>query len=192
MPSVISHAFVASSLGAACFARADRRRVVLVAAACSALPDLDVLGFRLGIAYGDLLGHRGLSHSLPFAAALAPLVALTFFRERRWRPLRPRLIALLFVATASHGLLDAMTTGGLGVAFFSPFDPTRYFLPFRPILVSPFGISGFLSLRGVHILANELLWLWLPTALLATILGTTLFRTTHARPDPSALTQPGE
>jgi hypothetical protein len=27
-----------------------------------------------------------------------------------------------FLAAASHGLLDAMTDGGLGVAFFAPFD----------------------------------------------------------------------
>jgi hypothetical protein len=35
----------------------------------------------------------------------------------------------LFLATAGHGLLDAMTNGGLGLAFFSPFDNHRYFLP---------------------------------------------------------------
>jgi hypothetical protein len=38
-----------------------------------------------------------------------------------------------FVVTASHGALDAMTDGGLGIAFFAPFDNTRYFFPFRPI-----------------------------------------------------------
>ena len=37
----------------------------------------------------------------------------------------------LFLSTASHGVLDALTDGGLGVAFFSPFDQTRYFFPFR-------------------------------------------------------------
>jgi len=35
------------------------------------------------------------------------------------------LFAYLFLATASHGVLDAMTNGGLGVAFFSPFDNRR-------------------------------------------------------------------
>jgi inner membrane protein len=44
---------------------------------------------------------------------------------------------------ASHGILDAMTDGGLGVAFFSPFDDTRCFFPFRPIKVSPIGLSFF-------------------------------------------------
>jgi hypothetical protein len=27
---------------------------------------------------------------------------------------------VLFVVTASHGILDAMTDGGLGIAFFAP------------------------------------------------------------------------
>jgi len=40
-----------------------------------------------------------------------------------------------------------MTKGGLGVAFFSPFDNSRYFLPWRPIRVSPIAIHRFFSAR---------------------------------------------
>ena len=54
----------------------------------------------------------------------------------------------LFMATASHGVLDAMTDGGSGVAFLAPFDDTRYFLPWRPIPVSPIGVSRFFSGAG--------------------------------------------
>jgi inner membrane protein len=57
------------------------------------------------------------------------------------------LFTYLFLATASHGVLDAMTDGGLGVAFFSPFDNRRYFLPWRPIVVSPISIARFFSGR---------------------------------------------
>src|SRR6266540_4876570 len=35
-----------------------------------------------------------------------------------------------------HGFFDAMTNGGLGVAFFAPFDSRRYFLAFRPLEVA--------------------------------------------------------
>jgi inner membrane protein len=72
-----------------------------------------------------------------------------------------------FLATASHGLLDAMTDGGLGVAFFSPFATTRYFLPWRPILVSPIGVTRFFSPRGLAVLRGEIFWIWLPAAILA-------------------------
>src|SRR6267378_8050335 len=57
-------------------------------------------------------------------------------RWARWCP-TPGLWRFFFLATASHGLLDAMTNGGLGVAFFAPFCDTRYFLPWQPIVVSP-------------------------------------------------------
>ena len=40
---------------------------------CSVVPDLDVIGFYFGIPYGDLWGHRGLTHSLPFAGVLSAL-----------------------------------------------------------------------------------------------------------------------
>jgi inner membrane protein len=72
-----------------------------------------------------------------------------------------------FLATASHGLLDAMTDGGLGVAFFAPFDNRRFFLPWRPIRVSPIGVTRFFSARGLAVIQTELLWIWLPAGLLA-------------------------
>ena len=55
-----------------------------------------------------------------------------------------------------------MTDGGLGIAFFSPFNLQRYFLPWRPIHVSPIGVSRFFSARGLRILWSEILWVWLP------------------------------
>jgi inner membrane protein len=60
-----------------------------------------------------------------------------------------------------------MTDGGLGVAFFAPFNNHRYFLPWRPIHVSPIGAGRFFTHRGVEVLQSELLWIWLPAALLA-------------------------
>jgi inner membrane protein len=64
-------------------------------------------------------------------------------------------------------LLDAMTTGGIGVALLAPFDVTRYFFPWRPIAVSPIGIARFFSERGVAVLLNEAVWVGLPCLLLA-------------------------
>jgi inner membrane protein len=75
----------------------------------------------------------------------------------------------LFLATASHGMLDAMTDGGLGVALFSPFDNSRYFFPWRPIHVSPISVGRFFSVRGYTILQNEFFWIWLPSIMFAVI-----------------------
>jgi inner membrane protein len=71
-----------------------------------------------------------------------------------------------FLATASHGLLDALTNGGLGVAFLSPFDTTRYFFGFRPVAVSPIGVSEFLTAYGAQVLASEARWIWMPSGVL--------------------------
>lgn len=68
----------------------------------------------------------------------------------------------MFVITVSHGILDAMTNGGLGVAFFAPFDTQRYFFIWRPIQVSPLGVRRFFTWRGLGILSSEILWVWLP------------------------------
>ncbi len=48
-------------------ARGHHPRLWLVGAACTVVPDLDAIGFFLGVRYASLLGHRGLSHSLLFA-----------------------------------------------------------------------------------------------------------------------------
>lgn len=83
------------------------------------------------------------------------------------------LALLLFFVTDTHGLLDAMTDGGLGIAFFSPFNLQRYFLPWRPIHVSPIGVGRFFSARGLRILWSEIVWVWLPILAIWTLVKAT-------------------
>jgi len=130
------------------------------------IPDVDVVGFRFGIHYGDFLGHRGFTHSLAFAVLLSAGTVILAFPHGVPGLSRLALFVYLFLTTASHGFLDAMTDGGLGVAFFAPFDDTRYFFHWTPIHVSPIGFSRFFSARGLAVVRSELLWVWLPTALL--------------------------
>ena len=97
-------------------------------------PDFDVVAFKFGIPYEHPLGHRGFTHSIFFAVCFAALVRWIFFShvprnsKKGWM-----FFTIFFLATVSHGVLDAMTTGGRGVAFFGPFDNTRHFLPW-PLL----------------------------------------------------------
>jgi inner membrane protein len=166
MASVFSHAVAALGIGACFYQPSTPKRVFVIGALCSVVPDLDVIGFRFGIHYGDFWGHRGFTHSVLFAALLASIVVLLAFREGVPGLGRLALWTYFFVATASHGLLDAATDGGLGVAFFSPFNNNRYFLPWRPIRVSPIGVGRFFSHRGLAVVQSELLWIWLPAVLL--------------------------
>ena len=131
------------------------------------IPDFDVLGFSFGVRYGDFWGHRGFTHSLVFAALLAGTAfLLTSLSGLAGVGVWP-LLAYYFVATASHGILDAMTDGGLGVALLSPFHNERYFFPWTPIRVAPIGVTSFFSARGWAVLQSEIICVWIPAALLA-------------------------
>lgn len=160
MASAFTHAAVAGALGVALRHKGGSARFWVLGAVCSILPDADVIGVPLGIPFGSVLGHRGLSHSLLFAAGLAAVVVAAFFRRAPGS--RTRLWFYFFLATASHGFLDALTDGGPGIAFFAPFDDTRYFFPWRPIVVSPLGIRPFFSAWGLRVIESELVWIWLP------------------------------
>lgn len=148
MPTIFTHPAVA--LLRPWFGDVPRRAVV-AGIIGSILPDLDVAAFALGIPYEHPLGHRGFTHSILFALLYAVAAALL---------LRVR-VPFLFLCTVSHTLLDALTDGGLGVAFFSPFSNARYFFPWTPIRVSPIG-AGFFSPRGLETLGSELVWIWAP------------------------------
>ncbi len=149
-------------MGGAYTGRPGGARFWLLAAGCAVLPDADVLAFGFGVPYGSMFGHRGITHSLAFALLLGSAVAALFFRGAANR----RALALFFaLATASHGALDALTNGGLGVAFFAPFGAGRYFFPFRPVQVSPIGVGEFFGEWGLRVIESELLWVWLPASL---------------------------
>ena len=169
MASALSHAIVAVTMGKSFRNKELRWRELVLGAFCSVLPDLDVIGFLFGIEYGDLWGHRGLTHSVLFAALLAGILVALWYRGKP-AIARTGLFLYFFLCTASHGVLDAMTDGGLGVAFFSPFDTTRYFFPVRPVLVSPIGINEFFNVYGVRVLASEAAWIWLPSLALFMLL----------------------
>lgn len=146
--------------------RDESRLGPLVAGALSVLPDLDSLGLMAGIPYGDPWGHRGMTHSLAFAAVVGMLAALALWRRVAFPGGFVGLAVTLAVITASHGLLDALTDGGLGIAFFAPCDHSRYFLPVQPIPVSP--ITGNPLDGGVlSVLAVEIPMIWTTSIALA-------------------------
>ena len=164
MASVLSHPAVPLALSVAAGPSRMPPALTVLACAASILPDIDAAGFASGIPYGHPLGHRGFTHSFSFALLVAAACA-PFARRLGASP--AMTFAVVFVSAASHGLLDAMTTGGLGVAFFSPFSNHRYFFPWRPILVSPIGIVSFFSRRGLDVLRSEIAWIWFPVGLAA-------------------------
>ena len=173
----MTHAAVPLALALAAGPARISPRVALAGMVLAMLPDADVAGFALGIDYAAEWGHRGASQSLAISGILTLTLASLWSEARRMAPM-----LFLFVALASHGLLDMATSGGLGIALWWPVDDSRLFFPATPIRVSPIG-AGFFSWRGVETLVSEALWVWLPCAVVV-IAGVTLRRTAPPR-DPS-------
>lgn len=167
MPTVVTHAAVPLAIGLGLGKKAVSRRLLVAGIVASMLPDLDTLGFKLGIPYGSQFGHRGFTHSL-FVAGVMAIVAAGMYRVLQTNSIKA--FAFVFLAAASHGLLDTCTTGGRGVALLWPFSLQRFFAPVRFIRVSPIGIARFLSGRANAVLLSEILWVWIPMALLCLVL----------------------
>lgn len=159
MPSIFSHPAVPLAIVSAVGIHRVSLRLVLAGALFSILPDADVIGFRFGIPYDHFLGHRGFLHS-PIFACIASLTGA--LAHRALRSTYRTAFIVLFLSMLMHGILDAATNGGLGIAFLSPFSNQRYFFPWQPIAVSPFSLSRFLSSRGFMVIQSELTWIWAP------------------------------
>ena len=148
------------------------KRFWVLAVFCSVIPDADVLGFAFGIPYHHFFGHRGFFHSPFFALLLSTFVVSLFFPSTKsFSKLWWYYVSFFFLVSASHGVLDALTDGGLGIALLSPFDNNRYFFPWTPISVSPIGIMGLMSYRGFLVIKSEFIYVWLPSLVLATFIS---------------------
>ena len=170
MASAFGHALTAIAIGSGFSKTIHNWKFVFIGIVCSILPDADVISFKLGIAYEAFWGHRGFTHSLLFSFALAVIVMTLFYREEKMFEKRWSLFLLyFFLATISHAVLDAMTNGGHGVAFFSPFSNERYFFLWRPIEVSPLGIGSFFSGRGLTVLKSEICWVGIPSLVITAV-----------------------
>ncbi len=178
MPTLFTHPAVPIAMAIGLGDKVVSKRLLFAGIACSILPDFDVMAFHFGIPYASEFGHRGLSHSI-FFALLAALISAGFYRSLDSTFIKA--FSFIFLSAVSHGILDAFTTGGLGVAFLWPWSAERYFAPVQMIRVSPIGVANFMSPRGVMVLWSEVRWVWLPCLSLA--ITALMIRRIKKRPD---------
>ena len=136
MPTVITHAAVPLCIGLGLGSKVIPPRLLFAGIILAMLPDADVLSFNFGVAYGNVFGHRGFTHSL------------------------------LTVSLLSHSLLNSVTTGGKGVGWLWPWSDERFFAPWQVIKVAPFALSRYTTAYGHQVIISELMWVWLPGMLL--------------------------
>ena len=156
MASVFGHSIVGFTLAKIIDSR-NTKLLLFAAIISTILPDLDVIGFKFGVPYEHPMGHRGFSHSILFSVLWTFILMFVFGKKNKliW-------FLVIFLSTLSHGILDAMTSGGRGVGFFIPFNNNRFFFPFREIKVSPIGIEKFFSEWGFQVILSELKYVFIP------------------------------
>jgi len=135
--------------------------VCIAAAACAALPDVDVIGWPLHISHASPFGHRAITHSLTFALAGAVLATIVFFRGNQWAQGRARIALILGLALVSHACLDALSTYSVGVEFFAPFSRQRFRFPWTPLGDPNGGFVGQIVQEAVFVLLPAVLVGWL-------------------------------
>lgn len=145
MPTVITHAAVPLCLGAGLGLKVIPPRLLFAGVVLAMLPDADVLAFKFGVAYGNVFGHRGFTHSLLFAFVL-PCCA--YCGTTMVSSGAGALLAVLTVSLLSHSLLDSITTGGKGVGWLWPWSDERFFAPRQVIKVAPFALSSYITPYG--------------------------------------------
>lgn len=144
----------------------------------SLLPDFDVLMLRW-FPYSHPFSHRGLGHSLLFALLVAFCITMSCrLAGILHGKLFPFILVWLLVASVmgSHGLLDALTDGGLGIGLFSPLNLRRYFFPIRPIPVALLSPATMFSSYMLHVYTVEVA-LFGPFCLAAWLASADLFGT---------------
>jgi inner membrane protein len=164
MATILTHGIVGYTIARVCVRKPMSPFFWILAFLAPMLPDLDILGQKYyGIAYRDCFGHRGVFHSL-FVAFFAALILIILFKlltHPQGFKLSKDSFWAFFLGISSHGMLDALTNGGLGVAVFWPINCNRYFFPIRPLEASPLNIERFLE-QGIFIMKNEFYLVWIP------------------------------
>ena len=170
MPTIFSHAIFAVVIGRAGLEKSVTYRFWILTAVCAMIPDADVVSYSFGAERGGMFAHRGFTHSIVFALLFGGAVAFLVHKFLPTGIKYAKLFVFFALAVFSHPFLDMLTDGGSGAALLAPFSGERFFLPFRPIEVSPIGMR-FFSERGIDVILSEFVWVWLPAFLIFALIS---------------------
>jgi inner membrane protein len=128
------------------------------------LPDADVFIAPLGLGPHNSIvtGHRGASHSLLMALAVAVAGGL-LARRYGWNGVRTMLAVML--AIGSHGLLDTLGQGGRPIPLLWPLTEQRFRSPWLFLPDAPRGLK-FISRHGLLDAVLEFIY-FLPVTIFA-------------------------
>lgn len=148
MPTAFTHAAAGITAAYVLSERRDSAMLWIYVILLSVMADFDVIAFSFGIPYAHTFGHRGFFHSLVFALIISVFFSVVYPAGKgRLRPGYLRLLPGFMIAASLHPLLDMLTSGGLGIGLFIPFDDARLFsitglLRFHQLVYVTFFLTG--------------------------------------------------
>jgi inner membrane protein len=154
-----------AAVGEATLGRKVGSRAILWGAICGTLPDLDVF-VPLGDAVRDFTYHRSATHSLFVLAAFSPAMVWLILKihpqtASHWRG----WLALVYLAFATHALLDACTVYGTQLLWPIDKTPVAWSTIFiiDPAYTLPLlmGVIAALVMSRTYALGHRLNWLGL-------------------------------
>lgn len=129
----LTHAALGATIGLGGFSRRLGRRALAAGAIIALSPDADVVVGWFGGPFATWLHHRGLTHSIFWAAIVGPVVGWALWRLQRRRPDElAAWIGLAVAALLTHPLLDLITH--YGTQLLAPLSSHRFGLRAMPIV----------------------------------------------------------
>jgi inner membrane protein len=129
---LITQAILGAAVGQAAGIKKLGRKSIVAGAIGGIIPDLDVF-FNFFFVNGEMLYHRGFTHSLWFGPLLG--LVLGYFLQRRYQGSLLSWVMVMIGSLLTHPLLDLFTV--YGTQLFAPFSNRRFSIPAVPI-IDPF------------------------------------------------------
>ncbi|HMU09787.1 MAG TPA: metal-dependent hydrolase [Ferruginibacter sp.] len=121
----VTHIALGACVGEAFFERGFGKKAMIWGALAQSIPDIDFIAGLWTSPAGELLAHRGFTHSILFALLIIPAFALTADKVHRPHNIAFRTWILFFAAEVfMHLFIDAFNNYGIG--WFEPFSHARY------------------------------------------------------------------
>ena len=159
MASLFTHALVGTALGQAGISdwRKDWRFWCLVIV-CSILPDIDSIGFLMGVPYGNLWGHRGMTHSLVFSRS--PCALPLGMLQQSVSPASGSSRVLLFRGDGFARRSGCHDQRRIGCRLLLSLQSATLLLFVAADSCLSHRLTRFFTNRGLRIYASEILWVW--------------------------------
>jgi inner membrane protein len=121
----ITHIAIGACIGEAILGKRLGKAAMLWGAMAQSAPDIDFIASAWLNTTGDLLAHRGFTHSILFSVMLTPLLALAADRWHRPHNISFKAFLLFFfLEVTGHIFLDGFNAYGVG--WLEPFSHTRF------------------------------------------------------------------